>query len=263
MSALDFLGIKSKVPAHFCSKRDMAKIQAKLGYRFRKPELLGEALSHRSYTQTVAEAPFHSYERLEFLGDSVLGMLVAEGLFKKFGPMGEGELTKSKAVLVNLHTLSRISRELGLNQHVRVSEEEERAGGRERNSIMADCLEAVIGAIYLDGGIRSARKFVRDHFLNRTAELLNDQSLRNYKGELLELVQSGGGLPPRYEVLKTEGPDHKKKFTVAVLLGERKLALGSGLNKKEAEQQAARKALVKFRRALKVEKHPLHRMEAQ
>lgn len=249
MSALNFLGLgTTKVPAHFCSKRALNKLQDKLEYRFKKLELLGEALSHRSYTQTASNAPFQSYERLEFLGDSVLGMVVAEALFKKFDRMGEGELTKTKANLVNVHTLSKISHEITLNKYVRLSDEEEKAGGRERNSIIADCLEAVIGAIFLDGGIRAVRKFIRTHFLSRMSQIINDKSLRNYKGELLELIQSKTSQSPHYDVIKTEGPDHKKKFTVAVYLGSRKLGTGKGLNKKEAEQHAADQALKKLQK---------------
>jgi len=244
MSALNFLGLGvSKVPTRFCTKRALNKLQEKLEYKFKNTAFLGEALSHRSYTQTVSDAPFQSYERLEFLGDSILGMVVAEALYRKFSSLGEGELTKTKANLVNEHTLSKISREITLNKYVKLSEEEEKAGGRERNSIIADCLEAVIGAIFLDGGIRAARKFVKSQFLSRFNEIVNDQELRNFKGELLELIQSKSSHAPRYEVLKTEGPDHKKKFTVAVFLVKHKLGSGKGLNKKEAEQHAARQAL--------------------
>ncbi len=246
MSALSFLGLKNRIPAHFCSRKSLNRLQEKLGHKFKKLEYLGEAISHRSYTQTAPDAPFQSYERLEFLGDSVLGMVIAEALFKRFSPMGEGELTKTKANLVNVHTLSRISREIGLNKFVRLSDEEERAGGRERNSIVADCLEAVIGAIFLDGGIRAARKFIYHNFLENMDIILSDQALRNFKGELLELVQAHSVQSPRYEVIKTEGPDHNKKFTVAVFLNNTKLGTGSGHNKKEAEQHAARKGLQKL-----------------
>jgi ribonuclease-3 len=261
MSAFSFLGFGSKVPAHFCRKRQLAKIQEKLGYRFKRLELLGEALSHRSYTQTVDKAPFQSYERLEFLGDSILGMLVAEALFKKFADMGEGSLTKTKAALVNVHTLSRIAREITLNNFVKLSEEEEKAGGRERNSIIADCLEAVIGAIFLDGGITAARKFIKTHFIKNMMHIINDQSLRNYKGDLLEIIQANSPLTPRYEVVRTEGPDHKKKFTVAVYLATRKLGAGSGLNKKEAEQHAARKGLLKLSKLIREDKDFFQKME--
>jgi ribonuclease III len=246
MSAFSFLGIGSRVPAHFCKKKDLTRVQDKLGYKFKNLELLGEALSHRSYTQTASNAPFQSYERLEFLGDSVLGMCIAEALFKKYSRKGEGDLTKTKANLVNVHTLSRISKEITLNKYVRLSDEEERAGGRDRMSIMADCLEAVIGAIFLDGGIRATRRFIKQHFLKNMEAIVNDQALRNYKGELLEFIQAKSVLSPHYEVLKTEGPDHQKKFTVAVLLAKKKLGTGRGLNKKEAEQQAAKKALAKI-----------------
>jgi ribonuclease-3 len=261
MSTFSFLGFGSRIPAHFLKKRTLNKIQEELGHKFKRPELLAEALSHRSYTQTDPKAPFPSYERLEFLGDSVLGMVVADSLFRKFGDLGEGELTKTKAILVNVHTLARISRIIGLNKAVKLSQEEERAGGRERNSIIADCLEAVIGAIFLDAGIRAARKFINAHFLKNMVDIMNDQSLRNYKGELLELVQAKSILSPRYEILKTEGPDHMKKFTVGVYLGNKKIGNGQGLNKKEAEQNAAKKGLEKLAKIKKQNLNFFHKLE--
>lgn len=263
MFTFSFLGLGAKIPSHFLKKSTLNKIQDKLGYRFKNLVLLGEALSHRSYTQTVPKAPFPSYERLEFLGDSVLGMVVAEILFRKYDMMGEGELTKTKAILVNVHTLARISREIGINKFVKLSEEEDKAGGRERNSIIADCLEAVIGSIFLDGGIRPARKFIQTHFMKNLPEILNDQSLRNYKGELLELVQANSLLSPRYEILKTEGPDHMKKFTVGVYLGQKKIGTGHGLNKKEAEQHAAQKGLEKLAKLKKQNINFFHALEGK
>ncbi|MBD3383265.1 MAG: ribonuclease III [candidate division Zixibacteria bacterium] len=259
--SLNFFGLGSKVPSHFYNRKTFRRIQKKLGHRFKQLELLAEALSHRSYTQTEPRAPFPSYERLEFLGDSVLGMIIAEELFKRFEPMEEGELTTTKAHLVNVHTLARISREIELNRYVRLSREEELAGGRERNSIIADCLEAIIGAIYLDGGIRSVRRFISSHFLAHMEEILNDQSLRNYKGELLERTQADAAISPRYEILKTEGPDHRKKFTVGVYINGQRLGTGSGMSKKEAEQHAARKGLRKLEKLVNEQKDFYDRLE--
>jgi len=248
MVPIRFPGFGSKIPAHFYDAAVLRQVQDKLGYRFRKLELLCEALSHRSYTQTADKPPFQSFERLEFLGDSVLGMLISDALFNIYKDRSEGELTKTKANLVNMYTLSKICGEITLNSYIRLSEEEEKSGGRERESIMADCLEAVIGAIYTDGGIKPAQKFVHKHFLTRMEEILSDQSLRNFKGELLELVQANCTLSVKYEILKTEGPDHLKKFTVAACLADKQLGKGRGNSKKEAEQHAAEQAIKELKK---------------
>ncbi|MBN4076428.1 ribonuclease III [Gemmatimonas aurantiaca] len=212
-------------------------------YEFKNENLLLEALVHRSYIRTPEGAHLNSYERLEFLGDSVLGLLVAGELYELFPEAQEGELTKLKSLLVNESSLARIGGEAGLGEFVRLSSDEERSGGRERISILADCFEAVLGAIYLDGSIDPVRKVVKRLIMSRVDEVRSDESQVNYKGELLELLQSHGAGTPGYEVLSEEGPDHKKVFQVGINFRGERVGVGEGGTKKEAEQRAARQAL--------------------
>ena len=212
-------------------------------YDFSDEKLLLEALVHRSYIRTPEGRELASYERLEFLGDSVLRLVVSEELFKIYEDYSEGELTKLKSMLVNETALARIGGEAGLGQFVLLSPEEERSGGRERNSILADCFEAVLGAIYLDGSLATVRVLIQRLILSRAEEILSDETQINYKGILLELLQARGGGSPAYEVVDEEGPDHRKVFQVAIRYHGERLGLGQGLTKKEAEQLAARQAL--------------------
>ncbi|MBI5867404.1 MAG: ribonuclease III [candidate division Zixibacteria bacterium] len=212
-----------------------------LGYRFQNPGLLQEALTHRSYANSVNMTP--TYERLEFLGDSVLGLLVARYLFEQHPQFTEGDLTKAKAALVNLKTLGSVARRENLGRYILLSPEEERAGGRRRSSILSDVLEAVIGAVYLDGGIDAATALI-DRVLIRNFDASDSKLLNaNFKGDLLELLQGEGQGLPRYEVVNETGPDHEKVFTVAVYANGREVGRGMGPNKKDAEQKAAREAL--------------------
>lgn len=216
------------------------------GYRFRNPALLGEALTHRSHANAVNSTV--TYERLEFLGDSVLGLIVARALFLRHTNYSEGELTKAKAALVNVKTLTKVARRERLGDLIQLSAEEDRAGGRGRSSILSDVLESVIGAVYLDGGIEAAtdliQRLILDHFDTNSTGLMNV----NYKGDLLEYLQGLGQGLPRYEVISETGPDHEKTFTVAVHTNGRLVGRGVGSNKKDAEQQAAREALAVLRR---------------
>jgi ribonuclease-3 len=232
-------------------KRFCWKLQERIGYRFRNDSLLSEALSHRSYVKTVENPDSQSFERLEFLGDSVLGMLVAEQLFKLYPDKPEGELTKLKASLVNEQALSMIARDMRLGDYIKMSDDEAGAGGRDRPSITSDCLEALLAAVYLDGGNKSAREFVKRFVIPRIPDVQNDVSIRNYKGELLELVQGEAAGVPYYEVVNESGPDHDKTFTVVVHGFGTRLGQGRGHSKKEAEQEAARRALPKANRIVK------------
>ena len=210
-------------------------------YKFRNPKLLQEALTHRSYANSVSLTP--TYERLEFLGDSVLGLLVARYLFEKHPSFSEGDLTKAKAALVNLKTLGVVARRGDLGRYILLSPEEERAGGRRRSSILSDVLEAVIGAVYLDGGIQAASDLI-DRVLIANFDASDSKLLNvNFKGDLLEMLQGEGQGLPRYEVVNETGPDHEKVFTVAVYANGREVGRGVGPNKKDAEQKAAREAL--------------------
>jgi ribonuclease-3 len=222
------------------------KIESALGYCFRNKDLLKKALSHRS---SVENGP--SNERLEYLGDAVLGLVVSEFLFKRFSDLNEGDLTKMKASLVNEAVLSRVAGELNLGRFIYLSKEEEKSGGRNKPSIVADAAEAVLGAIYLDGGLVAAQRTIRGIFLRDFEGLLNDEATYNYKGELLEIMQGTGQGTPRYEVLKEIGPDHEKLFVISVSVDGATLGKGEGSTKKEAEQKAARIALEALNRGEK------------
>ncbi|MDZ4723763.1 MAG: ribonuclease III [candidate division Zixibacteria bacterium] len=216
-----------------------------LGYHFSDPRLLMLGLTHRSVVR-VTETEEVSNERLEFLGDSVLGMVIAEMLYRDYPEMAEGQLTKFKAMLVNEATLAGMAKASGLNQFIRLSPEEDRTGGRERASIISDSFEAVIGAVYLDGGHQAASVVIDRLIYANKENIISDSSQRNYKGELLEMSQSRGEGAPRYDVVSEEGPDHEKIFYVAVTIAGEQIGEGSGLSKKEAEQKAASAALQRY-----------------
>jgi ribonuclease III len=177
------------------------------------------------------------------LGDSVLGMVISDQLYRDHPELREGELTKTKALLVNENTLASIGEEIGLNRYIQLSSDEERSGGRSRSSIVSDAVESVLGAIYLDGGLDPVREVILGIIYTRKDTILADKSLRNFKGELLELVQSRGNGMPHYDVVSERGPDHRKMFSVVVTVGDRVLGKGTGSSKKEAEQRAASVAL--------------------
>lgn len=225
----------------------LESFQAKISYRFRDISLLRTALTHRSYLRTTDSAEHISNERLEFLGDSVLGLVVADHLYQKFPQTLEGGLTKHKALLVNESTLFRTAEALEMGNYLILSPEEERAGGRRRTSINADAFEAVLGAIYLDGGLNAARRFVHRYLVPQMERVTTDDNLRNFKGDLLEHLQAGGAGIPRYEVTSEEGPDHEKIFTVVVFTNGEQIGTGVGSTKKDAEQRAAAQALLRLR----------------
>jgi ribonuclease-3 len=230
----------------FAKKSELGKLERIINYHFKNSSLAGQALSHRSATRENSEGHFRSNERLEFLGDAVLGMVVSRFLYEKFPEKEEGELTKLKAVLVSEPTLSRVGKEINLGHFLYLSEEESKSGGRERPSIVADAYEALIGAIFLDGGLGSVKKTIEKHLLSKYWELTTDEERFNYKGELLEYLQSFGWGMPKYEVVEEKGPDHQKKFTIDVFAQDRKMGRGIGKSKKEAEQRAAKKAIEKI-----------------
>jgi ribonuclease-3 len=210
-------------------------------------ELLRLGLTHRSWAYAIDEYP-SSNERLEFLGDSVLGLVIAEQLYADFPDLREGELTKRKALLVSEATLAEIGISTGLNRYLLLAPEEEKSGGRERSSIVSDGVESVIGAVFLDGGFEAARDVVIRLIYTRESEIASDATRQNFKGELLEFVQGRGEAMPQYDVVSEEGPDHDKVFNVEVTLNGEKIGSGSGHSKKEAEQRAASAALEHVRR---------------
>jgi ribonuclease-3 len=228
-----------------------SELEHRLGYRFKNLQLLDRALTHRSYIHAPENSSTGSpqdeisaaNERLEFLGDSVLGMVTSQFLFENFPGKSEGDLTKLKGTLVSEATLNRIARSICLGKYLNLSEEEDKSGGRQRTSIIADAYEAVIGAIYLDGGLVPTQRVIKNQILKKCLELASDKAFYNYKGELLEYMQALRLGMPKYEVLVEKGPDHQKKFTIAVLAKSKRMGKGEGLTKKEAEQKAAKMAL--------------------
>jgi ribonuclease-3 len=222
------------------------KFSKLIGYRFRNLDLLRQALKHRSYLPQVNERRVHSNERLELLGDAVLGLLVTDALFHRFPAKEEGEITAIKSLLVSRKILARFARQLELGRYVLMSEAEERSGGRTRPSIISDTFEAVVGAIYLDGGIEPARAFIESVILKEIDPILNEEQHKNFKSLLLEYSQSRNLGVPFYAIRAEEGPDHDKIFTVEVRIQNHTVGVGVGNSKKRAEQNAAQNALEKL-----------------
>ena len=218
----------------------MTTLEEKLGYTFQNPALLENALTHSSCANE-SRGKLQSNERLEFLGDSILGMVVADHLYRNHPDLPEGELTRTRAALVCEESLVEVAAELNLGEYLRLGKGEESGGGRKRPSIQADAVEAVLAAVYLDGGIGSARKIIQRYILCREIEGLN--SSRDYKTALQELVQRESGQVLRYCLVGSSGPDHAKIFTVEVELNGAPVGRGQGHSKKEAEQNAARAAI--------------------
>lgn len=217
--------------------------QRVLGFRFTDIGLLKQALTHRSASSNNGENSVESNERLEFLGDSVLGLVVNEHLFREYPRDREGHLTQMKSLLVSKPILSVKARDMDIGHYLFMSSGEEESGGRDRSSILADAFEAVVGAIYLDGGMEAARAFIEERLMSGAREILKDRNNINYKSMLQELIQSERKIHPQYRVTSEDGPDHEKVFTVAAIVGKSVLGKGKGKNKKQAQQEAARIAL--------------------
>ncbi len=220
-----------------------AAVETKLGYRFRDASILQRALVHRSHVHVTGSARREANERLEFLGDAVLGLVVNEHLYHRYPNREEGDLTKMKSLLVCGTRLSEMAARLELGTNIMMSRSEAATGGRQRTSILADTMEAVIGAVYLDGGLPAASAVIQRWLLDAADGVLARRSLGNYKSRLQELIQAKYKTPPRYRVLRAEGPDHARLFTVEAVFNGVVLGTGEGNNKKMAEQQAARSAL--------------------
>ena len=218
----------------------MKTLESKLGYTFTNHALLENALTHSSCANE-SQGKLQSNERLEFLGDSILGMVVADHLYRNHPDLPEGELTRARAALVCEESLVEVAQELNLGEYLRLGKGEEAGGGRNRPSIRADAVEAVLAAVYLDGGIGSARKIIQKYILSR--EVAGLTKPRDYKTALQELVQRESGKILCYRLTRESGPDHDKRFFVEVDLNGRTVGAGSGRSKKEAEQMAAKAAI--------------------
>lgn len=221
----------------------MEELCSKIGYRFKNPALLRTALTHSSYANEAKNMPAEHNERLEFLGDSVLNMLAAQYLFSRFTDLAEGDLTKVRASVVCESSLHEIALQIGLGSFLFLGKGEEQTGGRARASILADATEAVIAAVFLDGGLEAARRFVSPFIEAKVKCVLSHHSMRDYKTALQEIVQKSRQETIRYELTGETGPDHDKTFHAALYINSNAVASGSGKTKKEAEQSAAKAAL--------------------
>lgn len=221
----------------------MNELEGKLGYRFRDRGLLEHAMTHSSYANEHRGQGLTSNERLEFLGDSVLGVVVAEHLFSAHPDMPEGELTRTRAALVCEGSLYEVAKSLDLGRYLRLGKGEDLGGGRTRPSILADATEAMLAAVYLDGGMEAVRPIIQALILNKEQEKSVD---RDYKTTLQELIQRTPGSAVVYHLLRESGPDHCRSFLMEVSVGDSVVGQGIGHTKKEAEQMAARAALEKL-----------------
>ncbi|MBI5059206.1 ribonuclease III [candidate division KSB1 bacterium] len=217
----------------------LAVLERLIGYRFRRRSLLVDALKHRSALHQLNEDRSRSNERLEFLGDAVLDFVVAEYFYHLFPQMVEGELTKLRSVICSGSVLARAAAKLDLGRFVILSANEERTGGRERASILEDAFEGLIGAIYLDGGLPPARRFVEGYLLDNWRDVVKQREFVNYKSLILEHAQAKQWSAPVYALREECGPDHSKVFVVELLINGVVYGRGEGRSKKAAEQEAA------------------------
>lgn len=223
---------------------DESAIEQNIQYTFKNKALLKQAMSHSSFTNEMKRKGFENYERLEFLGDAVLELITSEFLFEKYKDSHEGDLTKLRASIVCEFTLSDISRKLKLGEYVLLGRGEAQTGGKDRNSILCDLFESVLGAIYLDGGMECARAYVTRFLLSD----INHKTLYyDSKTTLQEMVQKDGKGEISYELLEESGPDHEKKFVVQVVIDGVPAARGSGKSKKDAQKMAAHNAILNIK----------------
>lgn len=220
---------------------DLSVFENKIGYSFKNKELLREALSHSSYANELKNGR-HSNERLEFLGDSVLSIVVSRHLFTHFKHLPEGELTKIRASLVCEKALFEFAKKIDLGRHILLGKGEENSGGRERPSIVSDAFEAVIAAVYLDGGMKAAEKYVLS-FIPKNLSANGSKALQDYKTTLQEIIQRNPEERVEYVLADQTGPDHDRVFAVQVMLNSNVIGTGEGRSKKQAEQAAAKEAL--------------------
>lgn len=229
--------------AQFLRKDGGETLEMRLGYYFRNPELLAQAMVHRSWIIGKDLKYWQTNERLEFLGDSVLNLIITESLYKSYPTHPEGELAKKKGAIVSGKALAECARESGIGAFLRVGRGEAKAGGRDKESLLADAFESVIGAVYLDGGLEPCRKLLERTLIPMIPRILSHHEHINFKSLLLESLQAKGMPMPRYEVQEECGPEHEKIFHMQVFSGDQLLGHGNGASKKRAEQDAARMAM--------------------
>lgn len=224
---------------------DFSSFETRIDYSFKNEMLLEQAFTHRSYLNENRASGREHNERLEFLGDAVLELVVTEFLYTKYPDKPEGELTAFRAALVNTQSISDAATRLGMNAYLLLSRGEAKDTGRARQIILANAFEAVIGALYLDAGYEVARKFIDSQLFHKTDEVVEKRLWQDAKSRLQEIAQGILGVTPTYELASQSGPDHDKRFIVAAYLGAERIAAGEGRSKQEAEQAAAVAALQK------------------
>ncbi|TAK32124.1 MAG: ribonuclease III [Chloroflexota bacterium] len=222
---------------------DLSSLQSALGIEFDDIRILQQSLVHRSYINENPDYPLASNERLEFLGDAVLGFLVAEYLYRSFPELSEGQLTQLRSSVVRMESLARIARGLNLGEYLYLGKGEESSGGRQRQLILADSLEAVIGAVFLDAGLSVTGELVLRLVQQEIDNAIAQKISKDFKSRLQEVAQRRWQLTPVYRTIAALGPDHAKQFVVEAIVGENALGKGTGRNKQAAEQEAARLAL--------------------
>ncbi len=222
---------------------DFSAFEKKIDTTFKNKDLLRTAFTHRSYLNENRKSGMEHNERLEFLGDAVLELIVTEYLYGKYPERNEGDLTSYRSALVNAVTLAGVAEKLGMNDFLLLSRGATKDTGRARHVILANTIEAFLGALYLDGGYEAAKDFVSKHIFKLIDDIVHKKMWLDAKSHFQEKAQEIVGVTPSYETVKADGPDHDKKFTVAVFLGKEKIAEGEGKSKQEAEQQAAKMGL--------------------
>ena len=232
---------------NFTSEKDLSLLEDRLGYCFQDRKILLEALTHRSfYHEHPGKADAYN-ERLEFLGDSVLGFVIVEYLFSLESKLTESVMAKTKSYLVKEAILCEIAGDISLGQHLRLGKGEEVTGGRAKKSLLADAFEAVLGAVYIDSGYKKAREIILRLFREKINAIMTSGEFHDFKTELQEKTQLLFGVVPEYRLIKQEGEEHRKTFTVEVCIAAERFGSGSGKSKKEAETLAAKEALKKLR----------------
>ncbi|MDR3571169.1 MAG: ribonuclease III [Candidatus Pacebacteria bacterium] len=222
---------------------DFSKFETRIGHQFKNQRLLETAFTHRSYINEHRELGREHNERLEYLGDAVLELVVSEFLFVKYPDKPEGDLTAYRAALVNTQSISEAAQKLGMNEFLLLSRGESKDTGRARQIILANAFESLIGALYLDQGYQAARDFIGKQLFHKTDDVVARRLWQDAKSRLQELAQEKHGITPSYQLVDQSGPDHDKTFIVGAYIGTEKIALGEGRSKQEAEQAAAEKAL--------------------
>ena len=230
---------------------NLNEIQKNIGLDFQNPELLEIALTHRSYLNEHQGAKLQNNERQEYLGDAVLELIISDYIFRKYPDKAEGELTSIRSAVVRTESLAEESRKLGIGEHLQMSKGEKDSGGKDKDYLLANAYEAVLGAIYLDSGMESCIQFVTRTLVPKIDNIVENNLFIDPKTQAQEIIQSRYKTTPTYEIVKEEGPDHDKKFTVALLINRKEKAQGQGTSKQKAEESAALTAIEIIEKELK------------